>query len=87
MAISLSPETQRLIEERMRQADIPSADELVRVALDALDRMGTVAEEPDDDLDDETWEAIERADAEYERGGGIPLDEAFAQLRKKYTGE
>ena len=83
MTIFLTPETEQLIQDRMKQAGVSTADELVRVAIAAMDRVGDNAAE--DDLDDETWEAIDRADAEYERGGGIPVDEAFARLRKKYS--
>jgi predicted transcriptional regulator len=39
-----------------------------------------------EDLDEETKAAIERGEAQYKRGEGIPLDEAFAKLREKHFG-
>ncbi len=75
MGISLSPETQKLIEDRMKEAGISTADELVRAALEALGELTP---------DEETWRAIDRAESQYQRGEGIPLDEAMAQLRKKH---
>jgi hypothetical protein len=39
-----------------------------------------------EDLDEETRGAIERAEIQYNRGEGIPLDEAFAKLRQKHFG-
>jgi Arc/MetJ-type ribon-helix-helix transcriptional regulator len=84
MPITLSPETQRLIEERMKQAGYSSPDELVRLALQTLDH---VRGEDYEDLDAETRAAIDEAEAEYERGEGIPVDEAAARLRSKYFGK
>jgi hypothetical protein len=82
MAISLSPETQRLIEEQMRESGLSSADELVRLALDTL-KQATV--EYYEDLDPETRAGIEEAEAQYARGeAGMTVDEAFARLREKY---
>ena len=83
MPVSLSPETQRLIEERMKRAGFTNADDLVRVALDTLDQMRA---EPFEELDPETRAAIDEAEAQYARGEGRPLDEAFAQLRRKHLG-
>ena len=42
--------------------------------------------EDNDDLDEETRAAIERGEAQYQRGEGIPLDEAFAKMREKHFG-
>jgi Arc/MetJ-type ribon-helix-helix transcriptional regulator len=80
---SLSPKTQKLIEERVK-ATGASPDELVQVALQTLDQ---VQGEEYDQLDPETRAAIEEAEAQYQRGEGIPLDEAFARLRKKHLGK
>ena len=41
---------------------------------------------PADELDAETLAAIEAADAQIDRGEGIPLDEAFQRLRRKHFG-
>jgi Arc/MetJ-type ribon-helix-helix transcriptional regulator len=80
MGISLNPETQKLIEERMKRTGFSTADDLVRVALQTLDQ---VQGEDYEQLDAETRKAIEEAEAQHERGEGIPLDEAFERLRRK----
>lgn len=80
MDVTLSPRTQELHEERMREGDYSSADDLIRVALQALEGV------PMDELDAETQAAIERADDQGDRGEGIPVDEAFQQLRRKHFG-
>lgn len=65
----------------MKDGDYGSADDVIRAALEALEG------EAIEDLDPETQAAIERAEAEADRGGGVPLDKAFAQLRQKHFGK
>lgn len=84
MGISLSPETQKLIEDRMRETGVSSADELIRFALETLEQ--TKAEDFED-LDPAVQAAIDEAESEYQQGGGIALDEAFSRLRQKYVGK
>jgi Arc/MetJ-type ribon-helix-helix transcriptional regulator len=79
MGIALTPETQKLIEERMLRGGYSTADDMVRVALEMLDQY-------DAELDDATLDAIDRAEAQYQRGEGIPADQAFAELRRKHFG-
>ena len=81
MSISLTPRTQKLIEERMKATGYSTPDELVEVALKTLDQMQA---EDYDQLNSNTRAAIEEAEAQHQRDEGIPLDEAFARLRKKY---
>lgn len=83
MTLSLSPETEQLIAEHMKQVGVATADELVRVALNALDRINAPA--IDIELDAATWEAIDRSEEQYQRGEGMAIDEAFGKLQKKYT--
>jgi len=78
MNIVLSPETQVLLEARMKEGDYSSPDDAIRVALKTLEG------EAIEDLDSETQSAIERAEAQAARGEGIPVDEAFAFLRRKH---
>ena len=82
MSITLSSETQKLIEERMRQGGFSTPDDLVRVALETLEVQG----EDIEDLDAETQAAIERAEQQSARGEGIPADEAFERIRRKHFG-
>lgn len=82
MSISLTPETQRLIEQRMKQTGLKSPDELVRLALETLDQ---IQGEDYEDLPPPVRAAIDQAEAEFQRGEGIPADEAFVKLRRKHT--
>jgi putative addiction module CopG family antidote len=84
MNISLSPVTQKLLEEEMKRGGYSSADDVVRAALQTLNQVN--ADVDYEDLDEATRAAIERAEAQYERGEGIPVDEAFARLRRKHFG-
>jgi Arc/MetJ-type ribon-helix-helix transcriptional regulator len=81
MSISLHPKTQKLIEERMKRGGFSTADDMVRVALETVDQCDA------DELDEATLAAIDRAEAPYERGEGIPADEAFAKLGHKQFGK
>jgi Arc/MetJ-type ribon-helix-helix transcriptional regulator len=80
MPISLQPETQLLIEDRMKRGGFSSPDDVVRAAIETLDSCDA------DELDDATLAAIDRAEAEYARGEGVPVDKAFAELRRKHFG-
>jgi len=80
MNITLSPQTQKLLEERMKEGDYASPDEIIRVALETLEG------EAIEDLDRQTLAAIERAEAQAERGAGMPIDQALAELRRKHPG-
>jgi Arc/MetJ-type ribon-helix-helix transcriptional regulator len=84
MSISLSQETQRLLEERVKAGGFSNVDDFVRSAVDAYDHVNALK---DYEIDDETWDAIDRAEREYQHSGrGIPVDEAFAKLRQKLDG-
>ena len=72
MAVVLSPETEKLIEERLAETGIDSADELVRIAMEMFHAMRG---EDIEDLDEETQAAIEEAFRQAERGEGEPLQE------------
>ena len=80
MNVTLSPQTQRLLEERLREGEYASADDLIRVALESLEG------DPVEELDPETQAAIERAEDQGDRGEGIPAAEAFERLRHKHFG-
>lgn len=81
MAILLSPETQRLIEEQMRETGVNTADELVRVALQTLHQTrGKDFEQ----LDPATRAAIEEGLAQAERGEGVPWEDVRESLRVRF---
>jgi antitoxin ParD1/3/4 len=77
MSITLSPETQKLIEQRMKRDGYPSADDVVLAALELLDQK-----EP---LDEQTLAAIDRAEAQIEAGEYRDFKEVAAELRKRYV--
>jgi len=84
MNISLSAETQKLLEERMKKGDFSTPDEAVRDALLAREEIDG---EPLDQLDPETQAAIERAEAQSERGEGRPWEEVREELRARYLNQ
>jgi Arc/MetJ-type ribon-helix-helix transcriptional regulator len=81
MTITLSPETQKLLEARMKQGGFQTPDAIVRIALETLDQIEGEAFEQ---LDDETQAAIGRAEAQSVRGEGRPWEEVKAELRARY---
>jgi len=78
MNLVLSPETQRLLEDRMKKGNYPSADDAVRAALQSLDSFES------DELDDDTLAAIEEGLAQANRGEGRPWEQVRQELRDKY---
>ena len=79
MNISISPETQKLLEERMQHGGYQSADDAVHAALEALNEMEMGP------LDEKTLDAIDRAEDQIERGEFRDLDEVKDQIRAKFT--
>ena len=78
MAISLSPETQRMIEEGMKRRGCASPDDLVRAGLALLDRQAARGDFEPGELD----RLIAQAEAEFERGEGVDADEVFEEIRQ-----
>jgi len=81
MAVVLSAETQKLIEERMKETGVGSPDELVRVALQTLHQ---VRGEDFEELDAATRAAIEEGLAQADRGEGRPWEELREELRARF---
>jgi len=79
MAISLTAETQKLIEDRMKRDGYPTPDDVVRAAMELLDQPA--------ELDAETLAAIDRAEEQIERGEYRDWAEVSAELRRKYLGK
>jgi Arc/MetJ-type ribon-helix-helix transcriptional regulator len=80
MTISLSTETQKLLEERLRSGEYRSADEVVQAALEALTEVQAHA------LDDETLDAIDRAEDQIERGEVHDWKDVRENIRAKFLG-
>jgi predicted transcriptional regulator len=81
MTISLSPQTQKLLEEQMKKYGHSSPDDTVRVALERLDQEKG---EDFEDLDPETQAAIQEGMAQDERGEGRPWEQVREELRTRF---
>ncbi|HWB54900.1 MAG TPA: hypothetical protein VG722_11930 [Tepidisphaeraceae bacterium] len=82
MNISISPETQKLIEQEMKRGGYPSPDDVVQAALQNMH----ADEHRLEDLDEQTLAAIERAEGQSKRGESLAMDDAFERLRQKHFG-
>ena len=81
MTISLSPQTQRLLEEKMKRHGYASPDEAVWVALEKLHQEeGEFLE----DLDEEAQAAIEEGLSQADRGEGRPWEEVREEIRARF---
>ena len=79
--VSLNAETQRLIEQRMKETGASTPDELVRLALQTLDQ---VRGEDFEDLDPATRAALEEGLAQADRGETRPWDDVREELRARF---
>lgn len=82
MNITLSPELQKRIAEKVERGDVGTAEALVEQALNFyLDyEEGEMDEEEFRDTKAAIGEAVEQG----QRGEGRPAEEVFADLRAKY---
>lgn len=76
MNISLPSELEKFVRHKIDSGEFTSPEEVVAAGLARL---------MEDELDDDTLAAIEESEAQLDRGEEIPLDDAFDQLRKKYS--
>ena len=84
MTISLTPVTQKLLEEQMKKYGYANADEAVRIALEKLDQEeGEFVE----DMDPETQASIEEGLAQADRGEGRPWEEVREEIRARFIKE
>ncbi|HZL38644.1 MAG TPA: Mpv17/PMP22 family protein [Tepidisphaeraceae bacterium] len=81
MNITITLETQTLLEEQMKKRRFSTPDDAVRTALQSLETAEGVDIEQ---LDAQTQAALDRAFAQSERGEGRPWEEVRAELQKKY---
>jgi Arc/MetJ-type ribon-helix-helix transcriptional regulator len=70
MIVNLLPESQRRVEALLSTGEFASAAEVLEAALAAFE------ETEDPQLDQETLDAIDEAEAEIERGEGVPWEVA-----------
>jgi len=81
MNVTLTPESQKLLELQLKKGNFSSAEKAVHFALEALDQ---VRGDDIEDLDRETQAAIERAFAQSARGEGRSWEEVRRELSAKY---
>ncbi len=77
MDITLTPETERLVQEKIQRGQYASVDALVQEAVYRL------VEENEEELQ-ETRAAIDGALEQSRRGEGRPAEEVFEEIRAKY---
>ena len=78
MTITLSPKTQRLLEDQLKKGNFASADEVLQAALQALDEVNEV--------DQATLDAIDKAEEEIERGEFVDWDDVRDDIRAEFRG-
>ena len=81
MAISLTPETERILEARAKRDGYATPDDLIRVALGVLDHVD------DDCLSQEELAELSQSLAEVDRGEVVEWSDLSARLRHKFLGE
>jgi putative addiction module CopG family antidote len=80
MNLSLNPEVQKFIEDRVRTGQYATPEEVVHTAIARLRREESAAV-GDDDLSDDDLAAIEEGLAQANRGEGRPWEEVREELR------
>ena len=78
MTITLSPETQKLVEEKLKTGGYRSADEVVHAALAALTELEA------NGLDEDTLDAIDRAEDEIDGGEVHDWKDVRDRVRAKF---
>ena len=78
MELTLAPETQRLVEEKLKEGFYRSADEIVQAAMHALN------EREANGLDEETLDEIDEAEDEIERGEVCKLEDVEEDIRAMF---
>lgn len=76
----IKPELQRFIDDQVKAGYFPSPETAVEAAIEHMMLDGVT-----DDLDDETAAAINRAEAQIDRGEGIDFRKFAAEMRKKFA--
>lgn len=78
MTITLSAETRRLLEEKLKNGGYRSADEVVHAALEALNELEASG------LDDDSLDAIDGAEDQVERGEVHDWKDVRERVRAKF---
>ena len=81
MTISLTPETQTLLDEKLKSGLYHSADEVVHAALEALDEIESYQLTP------EIQTTIDRAEDQIEAGQVHEWSQVKESIRAKFLGQ
>ena len=81
MTIALSPETQKLLDARLKNGQYHSPDDVVRAALEALDELEAHG------LDEKTLDAIDRAEDQIARGDVQDWKNVRDRVRDSFLGK
>ena len=81
MNVSLTPELEKLVDEKVKSGMYTSASEVVREGLRLLQEQEEIRRVKLAALKRDIQEGIE----ELDRGEGIPATKVFAQMKKKAT--
>lgn len=81
MNLSLNPDVQKFIEEKVRTGDYSTPEDVVHTAIARLQSDEALGLE---ELDDEELAPIEEGLAQAKRGEGRPWEEVRDELRAKY---
>ncbi|MCL2648646.1 MAG: hypothetical protein FWD61_16855 [Phycisphaerales bacterium] len=79
MLVTLSPQTNRLLQQKLSTGSYRSADDVLLAALEALDAA--------DHLDRSALDAIDRAEDQIERGQVREWKDIREQVRAKFLGK
>jgi hypothetical protein len=79
--ISLNLQTQRLIEQKLKESGLKTPDELVQLALNTLD---TASPQDLSDLDPTVLASIEEGFAQAEKDETLPWEKAREDLRARF---
>jgi len=79
MQIILTPDQQKFVDAQVRAGRFESPEQVVAEALSRL------MQDPDEEIDDDTYAALRRSDDQPARGEGRALENVRDELRAKYT--
>jgi antitoxin ParD1/3/4 len=79
MNVKLKADAQKFVEEQVKSGRFRTADEVLEAAVQQM------IDQSEDELDEETIQAINRAEAQLDRGEGIDFDKFAADMRRKIT--
>ena len=79
--VSISAETQKLLERRLKSGEYRTVDDVLHAALEALDTINSVA------LDEATLDAIDRSEGQIERGEVHEWESVREQVREGFPTE